>query len=721
MIFSENSQKTLNKLFEGDNSVFLPEWCHNAAANTIKEKIVMSILLSNRLGNSDRPVEKMEADEFSIRPYTEGLAEFIKDCETPMTVAVQGDWGCGKTSMMNMIRDYLKKDDSIIDVWFNTWQFSQFNMDKTLNITFLQHLINQLSERISDPQAKKGIKGKLIPIMKSILVNTTKQFLGDNAGEVVNQVADELTVSEKADTVTEIIELKNTFTELIKTVTRDSGKRVVIFIDDLDRLQPVYAVELLEILKLFIDCEDCVYVMAIDTSVVFQGIREKYGHDMSDAKAQSFFDKMIQLPFKMPVAYYKMDGMMVRLLDFFRDDKIISERERGHYLKMMRYTTDGNPRSVKRLVNSMLLLDKVAKKKNMYGEEPSEDKSLAVRILFLLSCLQHKFPNVYDFIVNNLSETFVTKLKNVHIYEKTAKRADNIYSELVSIGMPEFELTDKQAFSDITYSLIDVIRSAFDKYDCGIDTVTKIMNIMSLNNLDFTYGENAATEQPPEQSVESTMEEATVSPGSDNGNVDLIGMILDGDPEGAVEKAAKKGIYLPVNLNSLYICALTERSATLPKQDFWEEYERRHSQLENLPLFHYLDKKIRDFFDKAQEDGKEFKYTKYFDSKDNFYVSMGVTMSSLEIRIMFNRDLAKVPAGAEFNKFIDKMRKRYKSLQDTYGKVLFDDTNYNLNALSVDDGRSTVSLYLFDERSADIVADFICLCALNPDLHIVKE
>lgn len=120
------------------------------------------------------------------------------------------------------------------------------------------------------------------------------------------------------------------FLQFILKATDDGKKRVVVFIDDLDRLQPVRAVELLEILKLFMDCDSCVFVMAIDTSVVFQGIREKYGSEMSDEKAQSFFDKMIQMPFKMPIAYYRLNGMLERLLSFLKEENL-SYKEKEEY------------------------------------------------------------------------------------------------------------------------------------------------------------------------------------------------------------------------------------------------------------------------------------------------------------------------------------------------------------------------------------------------------
>lgn len=48
------------------------------------------------IGHSDRPLDKLEQDRLGLRPYAESLAEFIATCDTPLTVAVQGDWGTGK-------------------------------------------------------------------------------------------------------------------------------------------------------------------------------------------------------------------------------------------------------------------------------------------------------------------------------------------------------------------------------------------------------------------------------------------------------------------------------------------------------------------------------------------------------------------------------------------------------------------------------------------------
>ncbi|QOQ87824.1 P-loop NTPase fold protein [Campylobacter corcagiensis] len=82
---------------------------------------------------TDLPADE---DTLGVKPYIEGLAAFINKCSTPLTIAIQGDWGSGKTSMMGMTRDILNK--KIYPVWFNTWQYSQFHLESELTISFMR-------------------------------------------------------------------------------------------------------------------------------------------------------------------------------------------------------------------------------------------------------------------------------------------------------------------------------------------------------------------------------------------------------------------------------------------------------------------------------------------------------------------------------------------------------------------------------------------------------
>ena len=58
---------------------------------------------------------------------------------------------------------------------------------------------------------------------------------------------------------------------------RAGSTSFVIFIDDLDRLDPPVAVQVLELLKNIFDLEKCVFVLAIDYQVVVKGLKDKFG------------------------------------------------------------------------------------------------------------------------------------------------------------------------------------------------------------------------------------------------------------------------------------------------------------------------------------------------------------------------------------------------------------------------------------------------------------
>ncbi len=641
------------------------------------------MLTDVKLGNSDRPVSTCVDDEFQIRPYIEGLAEFIKDCETPMTVAVQGDWGCGKTSMMNMVRDYLNpddKNDDIVDVWFNTWQFSQFNMDDTLAVTFLQHLLNELIKNVAhDKQVKDNLAPKVKRVLKTLAVNVTSLALGEHAANLVGAVGDELTPEEnELDAAAKIMELKSTFHEIISKV----DKRVVVYIDDLDRLQPVRAVELLEVLKLFVDCENCVFVMAIDTSVVFQGIREKYGSDMSQAKAQSFFDKMIQLPFKMPVAYYKLDGMIERLLTFMKDNSIINgANERKEFISLLKNTAGGNPRSLKRLVNSVMLIDKVAIKKGIYSEQLTTDKPFKVQILVSLSCLQHRFNEVYDFIVGNITPRSINQLSKIVIPDKTkTDRCEKLLEQLYELGMPHYadgELDDPAAFYELVSFFISRLKKYFDNgHNTGEkdnDLNWRLVQIISLNNITATVIEPSDTETAPAQPSQEIVAASCEVNTADNTEdfAAEIRALCEKDSEGkreAYRRLLQAGIY-------------TAFSA--PDDD--------NSRTKAYVL---LDNALREWFVFDEMEVFSGVYRSSYKLRDikNFELDIRSFANSRQAEVTFSfgngtTPLHTMPIAERINSFIGFLRAHHNELQQMFGnKIIHDNDLAGINECYDDDG-----------------------------------
>ena len=91
-----------------------------------------------------------EQDKFGLLAYERGLEAFLRGASTPITVALQGEWGSGKTSLMNVLRDDLcgtnDKEGEYYSVWINTWEYS---LMKNSNEALLQILVKMASEVIS--------------------------------------------------------------------------------------------------------------------------------------------------------------------------------------------------------------------------------------------------------------------------------------------------------------------------------------------------------------------------------------------------------------------------------------------------------------------------------------------------------------------------------------------------------------------------------------------
>ena len=54
--------------------------------------------------NLDEGDEARKTDTLNLLPYAEAMRDFIHDCETPLSIGIQGEWGIGRTSLMNMLR-----------------------------------------------------------------------------------------------------------------------------------------------------------------------------------------------------------------------------------------------------------------------------------------------------------------------------------------------------------------------------------------------------------------------------------------------------------------------------------------------------------------------------------------------------------------------------------------------------------------------------------------
>ncbi len=360
----------------------------------------------------DRPITEKDADSLGMGNYANALASFIQSAQTPMTIALQGEWGSGKTSLMNNLRGILchgkddksgdKSNDKFLPVWINTWHYSLMKTPQEAVLDILCSIIRQIAVCNEADNLTERIKA-IGNLMRRFATFGAKLAL-EKAG-VNGDIMDELKGDSAKDST--INALKKEIQILVNDVIKQHEETItpvkgfIVFVDDLDRIDPALAVELLELLKNIFDIEGCVFVLAIDYDVVIKGLKPKFG-EFSEANShefRSFFDKIIQLPFTMPVATYAVDGFMKTSLcsiGFF-DEKEYNDDTSRQVADIIGNSIGSNPRSLKRLINTLSLISILtANSKGVEGVNDHEAKLLK----FAIVCIQIAYPGVYGRLIS---------------------------------------------------------------------------------------------------------------------------------------------------------------------------------------------------------------------------------------------------------------------------------------------------------------------------------
>lgn len=328
--------------------------------------------------------------------YVKGIAEFIKECATPTTIAIQGDWGTGKTSLINQIEKELRagaksaKNDNedakkyckeIINVAsFDVWKHYAANPHVDLPAELLEEIASKLSG------ANLMELGKVAEFVSSV-----SEVLGVVFGEEDDKKDDSSFGSilgmifgsedkskssksgEKDETASseDVSSFQTMFVEALDQCAKANGKskdsRFVVIIDGLDYISPEITFDLMGLIKTYIDCPRCVIVFAVDKETVFSGVRKKLGDRIDEGQQKRHFDRLVQVPLRIPTSACDLDEYVKYLL---KDNKELSGQLVGVIGTLL---SEPTPRRIKRYINTMYLY------RSIFGEsESAGDASLAM-------------------------------------------------------------------------------------------------------------------------------------------------------------------------------------------------------------------------------------------------------------------------------------------------------------------------------------------------------
>jgi len=394
--------------------------------------------MENIVGIIDEPVASGGEDNLDINVHAESLTRYVRMTNTPITIGIQGEWGSGKTSLINSIYHEFDSFQEYKQIWINSWEYSLLSTPEESLLKIVNRIIDELLDADKNKARKDKIQNGAKKIFSGALRIGASVALGSKAGEL----ADELMSGGEAS----IGALRTQLSELVVDIEKretNPYKKIIIYVDDLDRIEPKNAVAILELLKNIFSVPNCVFILAIDYQVVVKGLEHKFGKQTpeNEWEFRAFFDKIIQLPFMMPMGQYNIGKYVNKLLidiGFVKGEGLDEYSIREIIIR----TIGGNPRSIKRLVNSVSLIQifsevklskesQVLKKNDEKDEEVSDEQKKF--LLFSLLCLQIAYPAIYSLL--NIKPDF-TSWDDDFAFSETKKKEES---------EPEFETEFKNA------------------------------------------------------------------------------------------------------------------------------------------------------------------------------------------------------------------------------------------------------------------------------------
>lgn len=232
----------------------------------------------NEIYSADNPINNPDFDEFNRKEYSERIAQTIatrKDTKS-LVIGIYGKWGEGKTTVLNFINSKLKKNDDFLTIFFNPWMFPS---ETELFVAFYTELAKGLEKPLSNTKEKIG--------------EVIKDYLAPFAG-----LLDKGDSAEKIGSLLSGVSLEELRDRIGKFLV-DQKKMVVVFMDDIDRLDKDEIHAIFRLIKLSANFENVVYVLAFDPEIVEDALSERYFSKKKIA-GQNFLEKIVQVPIDLP-------------------------------------------------------------------------------------------------------------------------------------------------------------------------------------------------------------------------------------------------------------------------------------------------------------------------------------------------------------------------------------------------------------------------------------
>ena len=319
------------------------------------------------------------AELFNFKAYSDAILEIIlnKENKTPFSIAINGKWGRGKTTLMKTIRKKLKSKSGtgnnrkVKSVWFDAWKYSETD-------SMLAALVFEIFDEMASEKGIDKLKAKIVGGKK---INILKAFSDIVATVTMSRVEFDKWLKDQAykqklsfyDLFKDY--MKNILTTFVLEDGEYSDKEgvLVIFIDDLDRCSPNQITQVLESINLFFDQEGCFFLFGVDVALISNAIRSHY-ENIEGFSGIDYIKKMFQLQFDLPEIEEKG-------IKKFMEEELNIEETLKEYFELIIEGLESNQREIKRFLNSLNLMRMVGESIKIEKFEYKEELLIKWNIL----------------------------------------------------------------------------------------------------------------------------------------------------------------------------------------------------------------------------------------------------------------------------------------------------------------------------------------------------
>lgn len=544
------------------------------------------------------PDNETSEDLLGFKVHADLIINLINDDSVlPVTIGVFGDWGSGKSSILQIIKSEFEKEEQkdSLCIYFNGWTFEGYDDAKAalLNAILKELESNKkLLAEVRDTVKEKGkklwksinwmrgagmaIKHVALPAISayftgglSLIPFATQKIsqLGIDSPEKLieklnspegNEFFKSLKREEEEveDKTNAVADFRNDFEDLLKAT---KFKKLVVIIDDLDRCTPDRIIDNLEAIKLFLNVLNTAFVIGADSRIVKHAIEYKYGGKRQTLDSDNpeivkdYLEKLIQIPYYLPKLSDSEVETYISLLFCKRELKeesfkkvhrsFLEFRSKNRYsvygfsdfknlleaseqevilkwvstmsslIPIITNTLSGNPRQIKRFLNTLTMRQKLA----TVAQMPSFEIAILTKLMVLeysnielplfnqlyqWQALQKGYPSQIkslENIVNEESDFDAVKKKISDNPEITKWNTERVYNWLkVAPSLSQVDLSDyywlsrdKLVSSIPGASLIPaVVKSAYQKLD-----VDNLPDAVSKKNITDEFGQFSQLEK----------------------------------------------------------------------------------------------------------------------------------------------------------------------------------------------------------------------------------